>query len=131
MTEVDVVNYLLSQDKELKETYDFYQSVLYALQRKDYQLFLKIIDEEYEGISEYMKTTQNTLKEFKSYIKNTLEQPYSNGVMERNNNTCKLIKRIAFGFRNFKNFKNRIMIITNIFRKNKRAMNFHSSPLNV
>ena len=119
MTEVDVVNYLLSQERELKETYDFYQSVLYALQRKDYQLFLKIIDAEYEGISEYMKTTQNTLKEFKNHIKNTLEQPYSNGVMERNNNTCKLIKRIAFGFRNFNNFKNRIMIITNIFRNIK------------
>ena len=131
MTEVDVVDYLLSQEKELKETYNFYQSVLYALQRKDYQLFLKIIDIEYEGISEYMKTTQNTLKEFKSHIKNTLEQPYSNGVMERNNNTCKLIKRIAFGFRNFNNFKNRIMIITNIFRKHKKVMNFHSSPLNV
>ena len=40
--------------------------------------------------------------------------------MERNNNTCKLIKRISFGFRNFRNMKSRIMIITNIFRKNKR-----------
>ena len=40
--------------------------------------------------------------------------------MERNNNTCKLVKRISFGFRNFKNMKARIMIITNIFRKEKR-----------
>ena len=40
--------------------------------------------------------------------------------MERNNNTCKLIKRISFGFRNFRNMKSRIMIITNIFRKEKR-----------
>ena len=40
--------------------------------------------------------------------------------MERNNNTCKLIKRISFSFRNFKNMKSRIMIITNIFRKPKR-----------
>ena len=40
--------------------------------------------------------------------------------MERNNNTCKLIKRISFGFRNFINMKSRIMIITNIFRKAKR-----------
>ena len=40
--------------------------------------------------------------------------------MERNNNTCKLIKRISFGFKNFRNMKSRIMIITNIFRKDKR-----------
>ena len=52
-----------------------------------------------------MKTFINTLKEFLPYIKNTLENPYSNGVMERNNNNCKLIKRNAFGFRNFRNFK--------------------------
>ena len=42
--------------------------------------------------------------------------------MERNNNTCKLIKRISFGFRNFINMKSRTMIITNIFRK-KRDFN--------
>ena len=37
-----------------------------------------------------------------------------------NNNTCKLIKRILYGFRNFKNMKSRILIITNVFRKEKR-----------
>ena len=78
-----------------------------------------------------MKTSIKTLKEFLPYIKNTLENSYSNGVMERNNNTCKLIKRIAFGFRNFRNFKARILIATNYFRKQKEMMNFHSSPLNV
>ena len=119
MTEVDVVNYILDQNEELKETYNLYQSILYALQRRDYPLFEKIINQDYPKISEYMKTSLNTLREFKEYIKNTLETTYSNGVMERNNNTCKLIKRVAFGFRNFKNFKARIMLITNIFRNIK------------
>ena len=131
MTEVDIIDYLLKQDKELKETYELYQNLLYALQRKDYELFLQIINVDYKDISDYIQTSLNTLKEFKEYIKNTLEQPYSNGIMERNNNTCKLIKRIAFGFRNFNNFKARILIITNIFRKTKEVMNFASSPLNV
>ena len=71
-----------------------------------------------------MKTSLNTLRKFSSYIKNTLEQPYSNGIMERNNNTCKLIKRIGFGFRNFKTFKARIMIMTNFFRNNKKDTEF-------
>ena len=119
MTEVDVVNYILDQNEELKETYNLYQSILYALQRRDYPLFEKVINQDYPKISEYMKTSLNTLREFKEYIKNTLETTYSNGVMERNNNTCKLIKRVAFGFRNFKNFKARIMLITNIFRNIK------------
>ena len=77
-----------------------------------------------------METSLNTLKEFKEYIKNTLEQPYSNGIMERNNNTCKLIKRIAFGFRNFSNLKSRILISTNIFRKEK-VVKFLSPFFNV
>ena len=58
-----------------------------------------------------MTRALNTLRKYSCYIKNTLEYSYSNGVMERNNNTCKLIKRVSFGFRNM---KSRIIIITNI-----------------
>lgn len=128
MTEVDVINYILNQNIELKETYELYQSILYALQRNDYGLFENIIEKDYETISDYMRVSLNTLKEFKEHIKNTLEQPYSNGVMERNNNTCKLIKRVAFGFRNFKNFKVRILISTNILRNVKEWWNFFITP---
>ena len=132
MTEVDIVNYLLDQSEELKETYNLYQSILYSLQRKDYKLFKDIINKEHQNISEYMITSLNTLKEFSEHIRNTLEQPYSNGVMERNNNTCKLIKRIAYGYKNFNNFKAKILIITNIFRKHKKeVIKINSSPLNV
>ena len=128
MTEVDIVDYILNQNEELKNTYNLYQNILYSLQRKDYSLFNEIIENEYEGISKYMETSLNTLKEFKEYIKNTLEQPYSNGIMERNNNTCKLIKRIAFGFRNFSNLKARILISTNIFRKEKSGKISFTTP---
>lgn len=124
MTEVDIVDYILDQNEELKNTYYLYQNILYSLQHKDYDLFKKIINKDYDNISEYMKTSLNTLREFSIYIKNTLEQPYSNGIMERNNNTCKLIKRVGFGFRNFKNLKARIMIMTNLFRNNKKDTEF-------
>ena len=46
--------------------------------------------------------------------------------MERNNNTCKLIKRIAFCFRNFRNIKARILIATNYFRKQKELPTLQS-----
>ena len=120
MTEVDIVEYILDQNEELKDTYYLYQNILYSLQHRDYNLFKEIIEKDYENISGYMKTSLNTLREFSVYIKNTLEQPYSNGIIERNNNTCKLIKRVGFGFSNFKNFKARVMIMTNLFRDNKK-----------
>ena len=90
---------------------------MYHLQRRDYECFSQVINQKYKDISKELQTTLNTLKKYSKYIKNTLEYSYSNGVMERNNNTCKSIKRISFGFRNM---KSRIMIITNIFRKEKR-----------
>ena len=120
MTEIDVVNYLLSKDKFFENSYDLYQDILYHLQHRNYEGFNKVINKEYKNISKQMQTTLSTLKKYSKYIRNTLEYSYSNGVMERNNNTCKLIKRISFGFRNFRNMKSRIMIITNIFRKEKR-----------
>ena len=120
MTETDVVDYLLNKDMFFENSYDLYQNILYHLQHRNYDGFNKVINNEYKDISKQMKTTLSTLKKYSKYIKNTLEYSYSNGVMERNNNTCKLIKRISFGFRNFRNMKSRIMIITNIFRKEKR-----------
>lgn len=51
--------------------------------------------------------------------------------MERNNNTCKLIKRIAFGFKDFRNFKVRVLIATNYFRKLKELPTLQSATLNV
>ena len=120
MTETDVVDYLLSKDKFFENTYDIYQEILYHLQHRNYKGFNQVISKENKDISKQMQTTLSTLKKYSKYIKNTLEYSYSNGVMERNNNTCKLIKRISFGFRNFRNMKSRIMIITNIFRKEKR-----------
>ena len=120
MTETDIVDYLLSKDNNFLNTYDVYQDILYYLQHRDYKGFEKVINIEYKDVSNQMQTTLTTLKKYSKYIKNTLEYSYSNGVIERNNNTCKLIKRISFGFRNFINMKSRIMIITNIFRKEKR-----------
>ena len=120
MTEIDVVNYLLSKDKNFLNSYDLYQDILYHLQHRNYEGFNKVVNKEYKDISKQIQTTLNTLKKYSKYKKNTLEYSYSNGVMERNNNTCKLIKRISFGFKNFRNMKSRIMIITNIFRKDKR-----------
>lgn len=120
MTETDVVDYLLNKDKFFENSYDLYQDILYYLQHRDYNGFNITINEIRNDISSHMHTTLKTLKKYSEYIRNTLEYSYSNGVMERNNNTCKLIKRISFGFRNFRNMKSRIMIITNIFRKPKR-----------
>lgn len=110
MTEVDVVNYLVNSNNELKDTYQAYQDLLYALQRNDINVFKTALNSTYSNLSSYMKTSIKTLKSFSSYIGNTFKYKYHNGFIEGNNNFIKVIKRIAFGFRSFRRFKARIMI---------------------
>lgn len=50
-------------------------------------------------------------------IMNALELPYSNAKLKATNKLIKVIKRNAFGFRNFENFKTRILIALNIKRE--------------
>jgi len=109
-TELDIVNYLVSLDKELVETYQVYQDLLYAFQNDNLTVLEETINTKYNNISEYMKTSIKTIKEYTCYIKNTFITKYHNGYVEGNNNFIKVLKRITFGFRSFLRFKARIMI---------------------
>ena len=71
------------------------------------------------NISSYMKTSIKTLLEFLPFIKNSFENNYHNGFIEGNNNFIKVIKRIAFGFRSFRRFKDRIMICKGLLKIKK------------
>ncbi|MGT2733254.1 transposase, partial [Streptococcus ruminantium] len=50
---------------------------------------------------------------------NAIELPYSNAKLEATNKLIKDIKRNAFGYKNFDNFKKRILIALNI--KNEKT----------
>ena len=114
MTQSSVVNYLINIDKELLNTYEIYQNILYSIKNNKYKELETILNNNHNNISSYMKKSIKTLKGYLPYIKNTLSNPYHNGFVEGNNNFIKVIKRIAFGFRSFHRFKARIMICKNL-----------------
>ena len=120
MTEIDVVNYILEQSFELKETYYNYQELLQAIKQKDYNAFIYSINNINPFISNYMKTSINTLIDFKDEIFNTFNNNYHNAFIEGNNNFIKVLKRIAFGFRSFRRFKARIMICKGLIKIKKK-----------
>ena len=120
MTQSSVVNYLINIDKELLNTYEVYQNILYSLKNNKYNDLRIILNNKNENISSYMKKSIKTLKGYLPYIKNTLSNNYHNGFVEGNNNFIKVLKRIAFGFRSFYRFKARIMICKNLLHM-KRA----------
>ena len=119
MTQVDVVNYLINTNEELKQTYLIYQEILYSFKKKNFKKLKQTLSNANSKISNYMKTSIKTLLEFLPYIKNTFENEYHNGFIEGNNNFIKVIKRIAFGFRSFKRFKARIMICKGLIKIKK------------
>ena len=127
-TEQDIVDYLVSLDKEFEETYQVYQDLLYAFQNNNINVLENTLNTKYNNISEYMVTSIKTIKLYVNYIENTFKTKYHNGYIEGNNNFIKTLKRIAFGFRSFARFKARIMICKGLNNpKEKEAENLSFS----
>ena len=57
-----------------------------------------------------MMIALKTLKKYMKYIENMFESNITNGLIEGLNNKIKSIKRTAFGYSNFSNFKKRVLI---------------------
>jgi transposase len=68
------------------------------------------------NISDQMKKAVRTMKKHRSFVDNAITYPFSNGLIEGINNKIKVIKRIAFGYRSFVHFKNRILITQNMVK---------------
>jgi len=108
-----IIEYFLEQDSELKQAYEIYQDIYYALKKQNYDFFLTSLTPHTKISSPYIKTALNTLKKYSSYVKNSLKYKYSNGILEGINNKIKTIKRIGYGYRSFNNLKQRILICCN------------------
>lgn len=61
MTEIDVVNYILDQNVELKANYYKYQELLQSIKEKNYEVFIHAITNINNSISDYMKISIKTL----------------------------------------------------------------------
>ena len=63
----------------------------------------------------------NTMINWSNGILNSFDTPYTNGFIEGCNNKIKVLKRNAYGYRNFKRFRNRILHIFNYNKKQKKC----------
>ncbi|HBC2727353.1 TPA: ISL3 family transposase [Enterococcus faecium] len=110
ISQTEIVDELLSYNEELRTAYHFCQLLRYYFVKRGT-----------EGFQETLKTISSTLPQsfkkkftifhrYQSGISNAFKVSHSNGVTEGLNNKIKLIKRIAFGYRNFYNFRARIYL---------------------
>jgi len=114
LTNKEILDKLLSYSEYLKHHYQIYQLLLFHFQNKDPEKFFGLIEDNQKQVHPIFQTVFKTFLKNKEKIINALQLPYSNAKLEATNNLIKLIKRNAFGFRNFENFKKRIFIALNI-----------------
>ena len=114
LTNREILEKLLSCSDELREHYELYQLLLFHFQEKNSDHFFDLIEQERDTVDPIFQTVFKTFRKEKDKIMNALELPFSNAKLEATNNLIKVIKRNAFGFRNFENFKTRILIALNI-----------------
>ncbi|MGP0499809.1 ISL3 family transposase [Streptococcus pneumoniae] len=114
LTNKEILDKILSYSEDLKHHYQIYQLLLFHFQNKDPEKFFGLIEDTLKQVHPIFQTVFKTFLKNKEKIVNALQLPYSNAKLEATNNLIKLIKRNAFGFRNFENFKKRIFIALNI-----------------
>ena len=105
-----------------KRHYNLYQLLLFHFQNKEPDKFFGLIEDNLKQVHPLFQTVFKTFLKDKEKIANALQLLYSNAKLEATNNLIKLIKRNAFGFRNFENFKKRIFIALNIKKERTKCV---------
>ena len=107
------MDYLLEKCPKLEANFNVYQDIIQAIRHNNFKRFENIVKKYLttkEKISKKMMIALKTLKKYMKYIENMFESNITNGLIEGLNNKIKSIKRTAFGYSDFSNFKKRILI---------------------
>ena len=116
----------MSHLEYLRHHSNVFQLLLFHFQNKEPDKFFGLIEDNLKKVHPLFQTVFKTFLKEKEKIVNALQLPYSNAKLEATNNLIKLIKRNAFGFRNFENFKKRIFIALNIKKRKDEMCPFSS-----
>jgi len=105
------INHELRLAIDLKD--EFYE-LLHATSYEDSPVALRSFIEKLKNsrIPEYFYVAKTYDNWFTEISNSFIDSRYNNGFIEGLNNKIKVIKRIAFGYRNFDNFKSRIFALT-------------------
>ena len=125
----NMVNYLLDQNQMFKNTYRTVQNLRYALEHSDYETFIKTLHHASNlQVAPGLKRVLRTFTKFEGFIQNSFIHPQlTNGPIEGINNKIKVLKRNAYGYKNYYHFKNRILLISRLYvscQKEKETKQF-------
>ena len=111
--EKERINAMMYISDELRQAYylkEAFYTVIDAQSREEAKKLMAdwILSAQNSGIPEYTSCS-HTLINWQIGILNSFDVPYSNGFTEGCNNKIKVIKRNAYGYRNFERFRKRIL----------------------
>ena len=104
----DVVERLLRFSPELRAAYEYYQDLITAISQRSQELLDQLINR--PNLPTMMKRVKRTLAKHRQEIIASFYTQLTNGPIEGTNNKIKVIKRTAYGFRNFFHFRIRILV---------------------
>lgn len=109
------VNAMLAASAKLCSAHFLKESFLSAVSQHDAELAVKQLADwmfhaEQSGIPAFVKCAE-TFHNWFHGIRSSLQHPYTNGFVEGCNNKIKVLKRNAYGYQNFRRFRNRILHI--------------------
>jgi Transposase and inactivated derivatives len=110
ISQTEIIDELLSYSEDLRTAYRFVQLLRYHFTKRDNEGFQETFKTISPSLPQGLKKKLNIFHRYQSGIASAFKVSLSNGVTEGINNKIKLIKRIAFGYRNFYNFRARIYL---------------------
>ncbi len=111
--ELEKLRIILGLSTRLELAYDLKNDFLNMMHSPDSQTAAKLMSDwiynaECSSCPEFYDCTR-ALHNWREYILNSFDCPYTNGFTEGYNNKTKVIKRVSYGVRNFPRFRNRIL----------------------
>lgn len=111
-----ISEYLLTLDPTLANVHHFLQRFYHAMNSKNKDFLELVLNEglNNEDIKKYLETQILTTLECLPYIDNSFQYKFNNGHIEGLINKIKTLKKNAYGFRSFENYRRRILLHCNV-----------------
>ena len=110
LSDSEVIDRLLSMSPELQIAYDYYQTLIEAVDQGQAAELTALLQRKLTNLPKQLQKVQRTLRQHQEEIIRSFQYQLTNGPIEGTNNKIKVIKRTAYGFRNFFRFRIRILI---------------------
>lgn len=104
----EVVERLLDFSPDLRAVYEYYQDLIATISNRSQTLLDQLIKR--NNLPSAMRRVKRTLAKHRQEIIASFYTRLTNGPIEGTNNKIKVIKRTAYGYRNFSHFRIRILI---------------------